>query len=77
MPRLKCTFREFIAILERNGFVEIEDRQRGSHRKFRREDPGGVRLVIVAYHAIGDEILPGTLMSMVRQSGLSKSLFRK
>ncbi len=75
MPRLKCTFREFIAILERNGFVEV--RQTGSHRRFRGVTGEQVRLVTVAFHAIGDEIGPNVLASMIRQSGLPKSLFKK
>jgi len=36
-----------------------------------------VHVVTVAFHAIGDEIKPDTLASMIRQSGLPKSLFRK
>lgn len=75
MPRIKCTFREFIAVLERNGFVEV--RQTGSHRRFRGATGGQVRMVTVAYHAIGDEITPNVLASMIRQSGLSRELFRK
>ena len=38
---------------------------------------GAVRFVDVAYHAIGDDVPMGTLESMIRQSGLSKKLFRK
>lgn len=75
MPRLKCTFREFIAILLAHRFAEI--RQEGSHRRYRGEHSGAVWLVTVAYHDIGDEIRPETLASMIRQSGLSKGLFRK
>ena len=75
MPRIKCTFREFIAVLERNGFVEV--RQTGSHRRFRGEIGGQVRMVTVAYHTIGDEITPNVLASMIRQSGLPRELFRK
>lgn len=75
MPRLNCTFREFVAILEKNGFVEV--RQVGSHRRFRGEHGGQVHMVTVAYHAIGDQITPGVLASMIRQSGLQRSLFRK
>ena len=76
MPRLKCTFREFIAILETHGFTEVRH-QGGSHRRFRGEFGGQVRMVTVAYHAMGDEILTGTLEAMIRQSGLPKKLFRK
>ncbi|MBV9549793.1 MAG: type II toxin-antitoxin system HicA family toxin [Alphaproteobacteria bacterium] len=72
---MKCTFRDFVAILERNGFVEV--RQSGSHRRFRAERAGKVWLVTVAYHAIGDEIGQYVLASMIRQSGLDKDQFRK
>ena len=76
MPRLKCTFREFIAIIEAHGFVEIRH-EGGSHRRYRAVLGGRAHSVTVAYHAIGDEILPDTLASMIRQSGLPKALFRK
>ena len=34
MPRLKCTFKEFIEVLEANGFKF--DRQKGNHRQYER-----------------------------------------
>lgn len=72
MPRLKCTFREFIEILERRKFWL--ERQDGSHRQYK--NASGNR-VTVAAHNMNDEIRPGTLESMIRQSGLPKKLFRK
>jgi predicted RNA binding protein YcfA (HicA-like mRNA interferase family) len=33
--------------------------------------------VTVAVHDMGNEIKPGTLNAMIRQSGLPKKLFRK
>ena len=48
-----------------------------SHRQYRGVVAGQVRYVTVAYHNAGDEILLDTLSSMIRQSGLSKRLFRK
>ncbi|MFG1219502.1 type II toxin-antitoxin system HicA family toxin [Xanthobacter flavus] len=75
MPRLKCTFREFIEVLLAAGFEEI--RQEGSHRRYRGVVNSEVRLVTVAYHNIGDDILLRTLESMIRQSGLPKKSFRK
>jgi predicted RNA binding protein YcfA (HicA-like mRNA interferase family) len=77
LPRLKCTFREFIAEIEAHGFTIIPGRQGGSHRQYKRVLGEQVWLVTVAYHNIGDEIRPDTLASMIRQSGLSKNLFRK
>lgn len=72
MPRLKCTFREFITIIEQHKFYFF--RQEGSHRQYK--DPSG-KVVTVAYHNINDAILLKTLESMIRQSGLPKRLFRK
>ncbi|MEX2009509.1 MAG: type II toxin-antitoxin system HicA family toxin [Dongiaceae bacterium] len=68
------TFREFIRILRENGFAL--DHQRGSHRVYKGELAGKVRLVVVAPHRESDDIKRGTLSSMIRQSGLSKKLFR-
>jgi len=75
VPRLKCTFREFIAIIEALEFKH--HRQDGSHRQYRGVVDGQTRYVTIAYHNINDEILPDTLVSMIRQSGLPKKLFRK
>ena len=76
MPRLKCTFREFIEILLAHAFVE-QRAAKGSHRRFRGETGGQVRFVTVAPHNINDDIKPGTLKAMIRQSGLQEELFRK
>ncbi|MCH2394626.1 type II toxin-antitoxin system HicA family toxin [Oceanibaculum sp.] len=67
-------FRDFLRILEANGF-ELA-RQRGSHRTYRGVMNGETKIVVVACTREGDEIKPGTLGSMIRQSGLPKSLFR-
>jgi predicted RNA binding protein YcfA (HicA-like mRNA interferase family) len=68
-------FRDLIRILEDHGF-ELA-RQRGSHRTYRGEVDGRLRIVVVACHRESDEIKPGTLSSMIRQSGLPKKLFRE
>jgi predicted RNA binding protein YcfA (HicA-like mRNA interferase family) len=75
VPRLKCTFREFIAIIEAHGFAL--ERYEGSHRNYIGVVSEERRLVTVAPHSFKDEIKPETLASMIRQSGLSKKLFRK
>lgn len=67
-------FRDFIAIIERHGFVL--DRQRGSHRTYKGHVGGKPRVVTVAAHGEGSDIRPGTLASMIRQSGLHKDEFR-
>lgn len=75
MPRLKCTFREFIKIIEAHGFTL--DRQDGSHRQYVGIMGAKWRLVTVAVVNPGDEIRTGTLKAMIRQSGLPDKLFRK
>ena len=67
------TFRHFIRILEENGFRL--DRQRGSHRVYKGEIGGVMRVVVVAPHRESDDVKPGTLASMIRKSGLPKRLF--
>jgi predicted RNA binding protein YcfA (HicA-like mRNA interferase family) len=67
-------FRDFIRILEVHGF-ELA-RQRGSHRTYKRTVGRQPHVVVVACHRESDEIKPGTLSSMIRQSGLPKKLFR-
>jgi len=76
VPRLKCTFAEFIEIIAQHGFEQIRH-EKSSHRRFRGVVGGIVRLVTVAGHNDKDNILPETLNSMIRQSGLPKDLFRK
>jgi len=68
------TFRQFIAVLEANGFTVV--RQKGSHRQYEGFHSGRRWLVTVAPHSLSDDILPNTLASMIRQSGLSKRVFK-
>lgn len=75
MPRLVCTFERFIAILEANGF-QLHRHDGTSHRQYRGVVGGDVKFVTVAAHRMSDDIKRGTLSSMIRQSGLNKSLFR-
>ena len=55
MPRINCTFREFIRIIEINGFVLIPSRSGTSHRQYGHADG---RRVTVAYHSINDVPAP-------------------
>lgn len=71
MPRLSCTFAEFIAIIESHGFV-LHRHGATNHRRYRHADG---RFVDMSPH--NGDIPIGTLQSMIRQSGLSKKLFRK
>jgi predicted RNA binding protein YcfA (HicA-like mRNA interferase family) len=75
VPRLKCTFREFIEIIEAHGF-KLDRHEGTSHRHYRAIVNGQVRYVDVAPHQLGSEIKTGTLQAMIRQSGLPKKLFR-
>jgi len=61
---------EVVALLERHGFRQV--RQRGSHLALQRRDEASTVTVIVPLHR---ELRPGTLLSIVRQSRLDRSLF--
>lgn len=67
-------YRDALTILRQNGFELV--RQRGSHRRYRGIVRGKVMLVTIACHRESDEILPDTLASIIRQSGLPKRLFK-
>ena len=68
-------FGNLVRILEDHRF-ELA-RQRGSHCTYKGQVGGQVRVVVVAYHRDSADIKPGTLSSMIRQSGLPKELFRR
>ena len=68
MPR-RLSSAEIVRILSVNGFGFVT--QKGSHQKFRNADG---RTVIVP--ADRREIPMGTVSSIIRQSGLDRSLFR-
>lgn len=67
-------FRDVEKILLGQGFAVI--RQRGSHRVLQGFINGQQRIVTLAYHARNDDVLPKTLGSIIRQSGLPKRLFK-
>lgn len=62
--------KEVCAILRANGFEQV--RQRGSHIIMQKQVPGSTITVPVPDHK---ELRIGTLMSIIRQSGLDRSLF--
>lgn len=62
--------REVCKVLEENGFSEV--RRRGSHIVMQRPLDEGTVTVPVPDH---DEVAKGTLRSIIRQSGLVRSLF--
>jgi predicted RNA binding protein YcfA (HicA-like mRNA interferase family) len=57
-------------ILAQHGFIAV--RQHGSHRIMQQKTEGTTITVPVPLH---DPLRRGTLQSIIRQSGLSKSLF--
>ena len=71
MPRLRVlSGREVCRILESHGFTEV--RRRGSHIVMQRVLAGRTTTVPVPDHR---ELRPGTLMSIIRQSGLRRADF--
>ena len=67
MPR-RLSSREVVRLLDEHGFVFVS--QRGSHQKFR--DPSGRTVIVPADRR---EIPVGTIISIIKQSGLDRSLF--
>jgi predicted RNA binding protein YcfA (HicA-like mRNA interferase family) len=68
-------YRDFVAILTRNGFKMLP-RTATSHRKYEGFVSGKRQMVMVSGDD-GDDIMPGTLASMIRTSGLPKKTFRR
>ncbi len=62
--------REVCQILARHGFVQV--RQKGSHILMQKSVPGSTISVPVPNHK---ELRTGTLLSIIRQSGVSKVEF--
>jgi predicted RNA binding protein YcfA (HicA-like mRNA interferase family) len=69
------TFGRFVEILRAHGFV-LHRQSATSHAIYRGEVDGKVQQVVVAAHRMSDDVKPGTLASMIRQSGLPRKLFR-
>jgi len=71
MGRLRVlSGREVCRILESHGFGEV--RRRGSHIVMQRRVPEGTVTVPVPDHA---ELAIGTLLSIIRQSGVPRAAF--
>jgi predicted RNA binding protein YcfA (HicA-like mRNA interferase family) len=71
MGRLRAlSGQEVCRILERHGFVEV--RRRGSHVVMQRRTPTGTVTVPVPDHP---ELKIGTLLSIIRQSGVPRVEF--
>ncbi|NTU52701.1 MAG: type II toxin-antitoxin system HicA family toxin [Chlorobiaceae bacterium] len=65
-----CSGQEICQILQRYGFREV--RRKGSHIIMQKQIPGSTITVPVPDHK---EIKVGTLMSIIRQSGIHRSEF--
>ena len=73
MPKLRIlSGTDVCRILERHGFAEV--RRRGSHIVMQRTDSGTTTTVPVPNHP---EIRTGTLLSIIRQSGIPRTEFSK
>ena len=71
MPRLRLSSRQVELFLEKKGFVLV--RQKGSHRQYLGLVAGFKRYVTVPTGR--KVILPGTMSSMVRQSGIDRPVW--
>ena len=69
-PRKRFSGRSMCRLLAAHGFVEV--RQRGSHRIMQLHTGESTTTVPVPMH---NDLKPGTLASIIRQSGLDRSLF--
>jgi predicted RNA binding protein YcfA (HicA-like mRNA interferase family) len=63
-------YNEAVRLIENDGWYQV--RQKGSHRAFKHKSKPGI--VTLAYHRLSDEVPPGTLNSILKQSGLKKLL---
>jgi predicted RNA binding protein YcfA (HicA-like mRNA interferase family) len=73
MGRLRVlSGREVCRILQQHGFVEV--RRRGSHIVMQRRTDAGSVTVPVPDHS---ELAIGTLLSIIRQSGIARAQFEE
>ena len=71
MPRIRVlSGKDVCEILASHGFTEV--RRRGSHIIMQRVETGSTTTIPIPDHR---EWRTGTVMSIIRQSGLSRSLF--
>ncbi len=69
-------YRQVATILEQHGFA-FERYGKGSHRVYQAFHSGHRWSVILSFGRLGEDVKPGTLNSIIRQSGLSKDVFRR
>ena len=68
-------YRDVLSVLQENGFA-FKRSGKGSHRIYEGHHSGKIWGVVLAYRQEGDDVKPGTLRSIINQSGLPKSAFR-
>ena len=69
-PRKRFSGDALCQLLSRHGFVRV--RQKGSHVVMQQGRANSTKTVIIPMHK---DLKPGTLGSIIRQSGLPRSLF--
>ena len=69
-------FREVERLLRDNGFALVPGRGKGSHRFYEKHIGDRTYTVSIPFHGSNSDIKPGTLSSIIRSSGLDRSLFR-
>ena len=69
-------YRDFIDIIEAEGFVELTKKQRGDHHKYQGYVDDVRKMVTAAYKQGGEDITKTNLGYMIKQSGLPKKVFR-
>ena len=70
------TYRQVIRILDENGFY-FERYGKGSHRVYEGHHSGKRWSVTLSFSQLGEDVKPGTLSSIIRQSGLPRDAFRR
>ena len=71
-PRKRFSGAQVCALLQRHGFTAV--RQKGSHRIMQKQRADSTITVPVPLH---QDLKPGTLASIIRQSRLDRALFEK
>ncbi len=67
-------FREVVDKLKENNII-FKRNGKGSHKVYEGTYNGEIRVVILSYSQLGEDVPKGTLDNIKRQSGLPKKLF--
>ena len=75
MPKFKpLKYRDVIKVLKLSGFTQLTQRST-SHQTWVLKKNSNFFAVTVPFHGSNSEFKPGTLLSIIRQSGMSKEEF--